>query len=123
MQYNIPTDQAIADKAATLILEDLSIVYSIEALADRTGVTAYTLKRIFKSCCGISVAAFSRTARIEKAKLLLKETNNTLQMIAEEVGYTEGNNFQFAFKQMVGCTPGEWRKRQQTMTTDGGGES
>lgn len=111
MKYQVPTDQAIADKAANFILEDLSIVYSIQALADKVGVTAYTLKRIFKSCRGMSVAAFSRAARIEHAKLLLKETNNTLQMIAEETGYTEGNNFQHAFKQVVGCTPGEWRRK------------
>lgn len=113
MKYKIPTDQAIADQAASYILEDLSIVYSIQSLADKTGVTAYTLRRIFKSCRGISLSAFYRTARIERAKVLLKETNNTLQMIADEVGYTEGNNFQYAFKQMVGCTPGEWRKREQ----------
>jgi two-component system, response regulator YesN len=115
VHYHIPTDKAIADQAANLILADLSIVYSVQALADKCGVTAYTLKRIFRSCRGMSIAAFSRTARIERAKLLLRETNNTLQMIAEETGYTEGNNFQYAFKQMVGCTPGEFRRR-------GGGE-
>jgi len=34
-------------------------------------------------------------------------------MIAEEVGYTEGNNFQQTFKKAVGCTPGEWRRKSQ----------
>jgi AraC-like DNA-binding protein len=113
VQYHIPTDKAIADKAANFIVEDLSIVYSIQALADKCGVSTYTLKRIFKTCHGCSVASFSRTARIERSKVLLKETNNTLQMIAEEVGYTEGNNFQHGFKQMVGITPGEFRRREQ----------
>jgi AraC-like DNA-binding protein len=46
-----------------------------------------------------------------RAKELLVTTNDTLQMIAEAVGYTEGNNFQNIFKRTIGCTPGEWRRR------------
>jgi AraC-like DNA-binding protein len=34
-------------------------------------------------------------------------------MIAERVGYTEGNNFQLAFKKSTGLTPGGWRKKYQ----------
>lgn len=34
-------------------------------------------------------------------------------MIAEAVGYTEGNNFQLAFKKAVGMTPGEYRRKNQ----------
>lgn len=95
------------------MLADLSRTYSIPELAALAGTTAFTLKRIFKKQSGISLAAYYRQARIGKAKELLRSTNNTLQMIAEEVGYTEGNNFQTAFKAMVGQTPGEWRKAAQ----------
>ena len=46
---------------------------------------------------------------MEFAKKLLCETNYTLQTIGEMAGYSEGNNFQTAFKAVVGRTPGEWR--------------
>lgn len=109
-QQNIPTDRAIAEMAKTRITLDLSVVYPLPELASHCGVTPYTLKRVFKQSFGQSVAAFYLQARMEKAKELLRTTNNTLQMIAEAVGYTEGNNFQAIFKRVVGVTPGEWRR-------------
>lgn len=108
--FDIPSDKEIAENARALILQDLSRMYSMPALASECGVTPYTLKRIFKKINGISIADFSLQARMEKAMELLISTNNTIQMIADAVGYTEGNNFQNAFKRVVGRTPGEWRR-------------
>jgi AraC-like DNA-binding protein len=111
-EFRIPTDKEIAEKARDLIFSDLSSHYSLPSLAGEAGTTPYSLKRIFKKQFGISLAAYSRQVRMEKAKELLATTNNTLQMIAEAVGYTEGNNFQQTFKREVGVTPGEWRRRR-----------
>lgn len=110
MNYSIPTSKEIAAKARDLILEDLSVYDSIPALAKKAGTNPYTLKKIFKEQYGLSVFEFSRSERIVLAKKLLQETNYTLQTIGEMVGYTEGNNFQVAFKGVVGVTPGEFRK-------------
>lgn len=121
MLQNIPTNKQIAEKALSLISIHLAQPYSLPALAAECGVTPHTLKRIFKTTYGQSLFAFQLQARMEKAKELLATTNNTLQKIAEEVGYTEGNNFQNAFKRVVGCTPGEWRKA--SLVPPEGGES
>jgi len=110
VEHNIPTDKAIVEKVKSIIVSDLSRVQLLTDLAAMAGTTPYTLKRIFKKQTGESLDIFYRRARIEMAKELLRTTNNTIQMIAEAVGYTEGNNFQNSFKRMVGCTPGEWRK-------------
>ncbi len=110
MQFNIPTDREIAEKARAIILADLSRYDSIPALAKKAGTNEYKLKKIFKRYFGESVFQFSRTKRMEKAKELLSETNYTLQTIGELIGYSEGNNFQVAFKAVVGRTPGEFRR-------------
>ena len=110
-QQDIPTDSTIAEKAKTLIVADLATAYSVAQLATACGVSVFTLQRIFKKETDVSISTFTLWARIERAKDLLATTNNTLQMIAEMTGYTEGNNFQLAFKRVVGCTPGEWRKQ------------
>ena len=109
--FNIPTNKEIAAKARAIILKDLSIYDSIPALAKKAGTNPYTLKKIFKENYGTSIFQFSRKERIEYAKKLLQETNYTLQTIGDLVGYSEGNNFQVAFKGVVGMTPGEYRKR------------
>ena len=113
--FNIPTDKETAEKAHALILADLSCYDSVATLAEKTGTNSFTLKKIFKKYYGVSVFQFSRQVRIEKAKELLRGTNYTLQTIADTVGYTEGTNFQVAFKTVVGCTPGEWRKKNQAI--------
>jgi AraC-like DNA-binding protein len=110
LQFNIPTDKEIAEKARTIIVSDLSQYDSIPALAKKAGTNAFKLKKVFKKYYGMTVFAFSRQERMEKAKELLRETNYTLQTIGELVGYSEGNNFQTAFKAVAGKTPGEWRR-------------
>jgi AraC-like DNA-binding protein len=108
--FNIPTDKEIAEKARATIIAGLSIYDSVPALADKIGTNSFTLKKVFKRYYGVSVFEFSRQQRIEKAKELLRNTNYTLQTIADTVGYTEGNNFQVAFKTVVGCTPGSIKR-------------
>ena len=111
LTYAIPTGQELAAQAKLLILSDLEVYDSIDALAKKTGTNAFKLKGYFKRMYGESIFQFSRRARTDKAKELLESTDYTLQTIALLVGYSEGNNFQISFKQQVGCTPGEWRKR------------
>ncbi len=113
MKYNILSNKEIAEKARLLILEDLSVYDTVEELADKIGTSIYKLRNAFKKQYGVSLPVFSRIQRIEEAKRLLSKTNYTLQTIAGMVGFEEGNNFQTCFKTVVGCTPGEWRRRAQ----------
>ena len=108
--YNIPTDKEIANKAKTLIVENYSNYDSVNGLAKKIGTNPNKLKIVFRKEYGVSLFQFSRTQRIEYAKKLLSETNYTLPVIGELVGYTEGNNFQAAFKSVVGIAPGAYRK-------------
>ncbi len=109
--YSIPTDKEIAEKARALITADLSLNRTAKELASECYATVFTLRRIFKRQTGITIADFVLQCKMNKAKELLVTTNNTLQMIAEAVGYVEGNNFQKRFKKITGLTPGEWRRK------------
>jgi AraC-like DNA-binding protein len=113
VQYTIPTDREIAQKARELVLADLSIYDSLHSLSERVGTNSSKLKVIFPKYYGETLFVFSRRIRMEQAKILLQTTNYTIQTIAETVGYTEGNNFQAAFKTVVRCTPGAYRKQFQ----------
>ena len=108
--YQLPTDKDYADKAYALVISDLSVYDSIPELANKVGTNAVTLKRAFKKHYGVNLFQFSRAFRIEKAKALLVDTDYTLQTISTMLGYSEGHNFQVAFRTVVGCNPGAWRK-------------
>ena len=111
MQFNILTDKEIAEKAQALILADLSVYDSVKELSLKIDTSVFKLRYAFKKHYGISLFTFSRQQRIERAKQLLTETNYPLQTIAQLVGFEEGNNFQIAFKTVMGMTPGEWRRQ------------
>ena len=48
--------------------------------------------------------------RIDEAQSLLLTTNLTITAIAMECGYNNSNYFQSVFKNIVGMTPGKYRK-------------
>ena len=47
--------------------------------------------------------------RFGKARLLLKETSQTVEAIAAEVGYENVEHFNRLFKKTYGCTPMQYR--------------
>ena len=115
IHYEIPTGPEIAAKARALILEDLRHYDSEPALAKKAGTNPYTLKKEFAAAYGVTVFQFSRQVRMERACELLGTTNYTIQTIAEMIGFAEGNNFQAAFKTVMGISPGKWRKANAKM--------
>lgn len=47
---------------------------------------------------------------MESAKILLSTTTLPVTLISGHVGYGNYSNFTRSFKQLVGCTPMEYRK-------------
>lgn len=48
--------------------------------------------------------------RMEKAKELLKSSNETIKNICNQVGYSDVKHFTALFKKYTGIKPGEFRK-------------
>ncbi len=51
---------------------------------------------------------------MEEAKRLLVESDESVQDIAEKIGYQYPMSFIRVFKKLEGATPGEYRKERQT---------
>lgn len=65
---------------------------------------------IFKKETGSNFYDYLVNVRMEAAKALLRETNNTILAIAENVGYKDGKYFSQLFKKKVGINPSKYRK-------------
>jgi AraC-like DNA-binding protein len=78
--------------------------------AQRMGMTPRALENAFKSKKGITVLLFVQQQRMEKAKLRLLSTNDSISEISFEVGYTDHSYFSRVFKRTTGKTPHEFRK-------------
>lgn len=82
---------------------------SIDVLANRLGYSKYYLSALFKKETGCSVGDYIKIARIERAKVLLNNTDLNVEDIWAEVGFSSRSVFGKAFRSVVGMTPREYR--------------
>ena len=83
---------------------------TIDSLSDRFDVPTSTLKRCFKGVYGTTIHQYLKECRINAAKRLLQESDQSVLEIANAVGYENGSKFTSAFKEATGVTPSAYRK-------------
>lgn len=93
---------------------ELNLTKPIRAqdLGDLVGYTAYYLSEKFKAETGVSVSNYVRNVKIERAKVLLCTTEKSIADIAEHLAFNTVNYFIQSFKDVVGCTPAQYRRKE-----------
>lgn len=98
------------------LLENLDKRITIDALSKRFLMNPTTIKAVFKSVYGMSIAAHIKAHRMEKAAALLTETPMRIAEVALAVGYDSPSKFTAAFKSEYGVLPTEYRKKRGAPT-------
>lgn len=80
-------------------------------LSELTGYHEYHLNRLFLKHTNTSLHKYILNMRINEAKKILLNTDFSLAVIAEKVGFNSNTYFSSYFKQVVGISPLEFRKR------------
>ena len=88
---------------------------SAETLADKAGYTPYYFSRMFKQQTGKTLKEYIREARFARAKLLLSDTNTSIQDIAEALHFCSPSYFTAQFQKSVGISPAEYREQNRTL--------
>lgn len=83
---------------------------TIESLSKQYHMNPTTLKEVFKSVYGTSLAAHIKEHRMELAAQLLRETDLTIAQIGQRIGYKSQSRFSSAFKAYYEVLPTEYRK-------------
>lgn len=86
---------------------------SLSVLAQRVGYSESHLSRKFKQEMGVSVSAYIKYARVERAKMLLTTTHNSVSKIAESLQFCSSSHFSDAFQAVTGMKPQQYRKEYQ----------
>ena len=92
------------------LMQHLEEKNTIDALSKRFHMNATTLKNVFKSVYGNSLASHMKEHRMERAAELLMNTGLTVAEIAKSVGYDSQSKFTTAFRTQYGVLPKEYRK-------------
>jgi len=86
---------------------------NVEMLCEHFRMSRSSLERRLKKAIGRNAKAEIDRVRIERAKLLLRETDRKLLAIAHHVAYSSASKFAVAFKRITGQTPGEFRNQDK----------
>ncbi|ADQ06435.1 transcriptional regulator, AraC family [Caldicellulosiruptor hydrothermalis 108] len=95
-------DYISSNYAAPLKIEDLSRI---------TNLSKYYFCRLFKEITHLTPIDYINKFRVEKAIELIKNTNLSISEIAFEVGFDNVSYFIKVFKEHVGVTPLQYKKR------------
>lgn len=82
---------------------------TLDTLAERLHFNARYLSQLFKKESGMNFVDYLNKVRIDKAKILLRQGNATMDGIASEVGYCDAKYFAKTFKKIENKTPSEYR--------------
>lgn len=89
--------------------QHISEELSVEKLAAMAYVSQNHLTRSFKKKYGMTVIDYIMKHRLALAEDMLRNTNKTITMISDEVGYFDYVYFSKLFKRHYGVTPREYR--------------
>lgn len=92
------------------LMDNLEQRITIEMLSKKYLMNSTTLKEVFKTVYGVSIATHMKEHRMEKAAALLRESKRNIEEIARLVGYESHSKFTVAFKSHYEITPIEYRK-------------
>ncbi len=110
------TDDPLLRRAFAILRRDLARSTGVEQIADELGVSCAELNRVARRELGRTLAAEFIRQRLARARILLSETDYTLQAISAETGFCHSAHLANAFRKAFGLTPGEFRRQASQQT-------
>jgi AraC-like DNA-binding protein len=98
------------DRAIELLTEHLDGDIALADLARECGLSPGRFMRAFKRSFGVPVRRYLLHRRVQAAKSLLLYSNKPLLKVALDAGFTDQPAFNRSFREIVGTSPGQWRR-------------
>lgn len=108
---------AIVEKAARLIKDEgaLDGDGNVETLAACVGVGGRHLTRLFNRHLGASPTEVAKTARVQRAKRLISDTNLPMTDVALQAGFGSLRRFNAVFSEVYKRSPSEMRRGREDL--------
>lgn len=103
----------VVEQLKDYIEQNLNEDLSRSVLAGKVFLSEDYVSKIFMKTTGMSLPNYIAERRIERAKEYLRSSSLPISKIAMEVGYGNFSYFSKTFRELVGCTPNEYRSRQK----------
>jgi len=100
------------------ILRNYAFLTGVDELAEQVGVAKSHLIRRFTAETGQGPGKYLQQVRLEQARLLLRNREYSIDLVASMVGYSGSNYFCKVFRRTVGESPGSYRARAARAAPD-----
>ncbi len=100
----------IINSAITYIDNNIDKNLTLNDLSELCYVSASYFSKVFYKEIGENFTNYIANLRVSRAKMLLKETNKTIQEITYELGFNDTSYFIRQFRKHEGTTPGNFRR-------------
>lgn len=102
--------KAVVGRVHDYILENLDTPATIRQLAQKFQMSPTCLKENFRKIYGKPIHTYLQQYRLQRAAQLLCATDESVLVIAAQVGYSGTSRFNAAFKETYHVTPMEYRR-------------
>ena len=102
-------DQQNLIASKEIITKNLQNPPTIIELSKLVGINEYKLKKGFKELFGTTIYGYIHRCRMDLAKRLLMDSDQSIKSIAFEAGYSSPQHFSNSFKKEFGVTPNSVR--------------
>lgn len=110
--FQLPEAKSVLLKDICAYLKkDLSVVHSLDEIAQQYFVSAKTISRLFQKELNMNFTVWLRQAKLLKALTDL-EMKKPILNIALDLGYESSSAFSYMFKREMGLTPTEYLKQK-----------
>jgi AraC family transcriptional regulator len=98
------------NRVADYLEEHLDENVSLTTVAELARLSPFHFSRAFKQSFGMPPHRYLVARRLERAKMLLADTDTSVTNIAMAVGYLDTSSFTTAFRKHTGLTPTSYRR-------------
>jgi AraC-like DNA-binding protein len=106
-----PTPSSLVERTRRYVHEHLADPISLDDLAACAGLSKYHYVRTFKKHTGQTPMHLLGRMRLEAARVLIQDSDLTLEAIAYQVGLSSASHLSHLFRRLCGYPPGVLRRR------------
>lgn len=102
---------AVYRQALDYIHQNATRAISVASVASACHCSQSAISHMLKKRLGVGLSTYVNKLRVERAKDLLLNTDDTIASICQQLGYLDANYFSRVFVQLMNISPSEFRRR------------
>jgi transcriptional regulator GlxA family with amidase domain len=113
-------DRDVLRELQAWMADHLAHDLSVDALAERAGMSPRNFARVFRTEVGMPPAAYVQALRTERARVALESTRAPVEVIARQCGFGTPEALRRAMRRRLGVSPAGYRERFSSLREQAG---